>query len=244
MAIIQSDYLEVEREIREIVRLCEKAGSYFHNDLIIRCKADELSLHCENKAQRVLISLSESSLVSIDSKHFILENDCIVLVPDADTGWSPLQTDIAYNMLSIFNRTGKMEQTGNRLSFLSMNTGSELSKHITKGRITADDRRYPDKTKCIEVRNQAAIITFFQTRVLGHREGTDGNSLQVLMPIMDYANHHWLGSIYKSHNSEEAIALSIVNRQPIENSTECFAFYNPMDSFDTYLNYEPIRKLF
>ncbi|MDH5217942.1 MAG: hypothetical protein OEX19_09615, partial [Gammaproteobacteria bacterium] len=84
--------------------------------------------------------------------------------------------------------------------------------------------------------NQAIINGFFNSRVLGLSK--DGRQVQrVIMPVIDYMNHHWRGAPYNYQTTDSPGRLSVDCAQPNPESNECFAFYNTMDALDSYIKY-------
>ena len=62
------------------------------------------------------------------------------------------------------------------------------------------------------------------------------------MPIVELFNHHWSGSRFNVAYKIRPGDLTVINCQPVPESNECYAFYSPMDSFDSLLRYDFIDE--
>lgn len=237
MAIIQSDSLEMSKALKLLVLLCEKSGAQFHPDLTIQYQNFDLSIICKNPNVGRLMLLTEENLLPVNSEHFTLENDHIILKPTADTGWSGLQNDIAHIIFSIFNHSEKIKQIRRNSFWLTMQRKNELCNHILAAKqYDMSDKRFLDVSQNQSQQDQVVLKNFFNSRVLGLSKG--GNESQrVIMPVIDYLNHHWGGASYNFPVKNAPILLRVNRAQPVPDSDECFAFYSPMDALDSYIKY-------
>lgn len=237
MAHIASDSVEVSQNLEELINLCEKSGARFHPDLTIQYQNSDFSIICTKPIKGRLANLTQAGLIPVDSKHFTLEDERLALKENADTGWSSLQEDIAHTMLSIFNHGQKIKQFRKRSFWLTVPEDSELRSHISVAkRFQPSDNRFLDRNKSQYEQDQAVINGFFNSRVLGlSKEGRQAQ--RVIMPVIDYMNHHWRGASYNYQTTASPGLLSVDCAQPNPDSNECFAFYNTMDALDSYIKY-------
>jgi len=237
LTIIHSDSFAVEQGLNELVRLCERSGSHFHPDLIIQYQDNEFSLASEIPHKEVLVALSPSSLLPFNKKNFTLENNHIVLNEKAGTGWSALQSDIAETIFSIYKQTDKVNQYKKNAYWLSLVNDPELRIHIANARLfSSNDTRFLDHSKSPEIQNQVVMDNFFQSRILATRE-PGKKDRPVIMPIVDYINHHWNGSPFQNHAEGNDMGITVFCSMPVPNSKECFGYYSAMDSLDSYIKY-------
>ncbi len=237
MVSIQSDSFEVGKSLKEQVRLSENAGAEFNPDLIIRYEQGNLSVGCKATDKARLAWLSKDCLIPVESQYFSLENECIVLNENADTGWSSQQQDIAHVMFSIFNQCEKINQAKQNSFWLSMMGRDELRIHICAARgFNTSDRRFLDISKTEVEQQQVIISNFFNSRVLSLTNNNTTNQ-RVIMSVVDYCNHNWRGSPFDIHYTPDTVSLRVNLSQPIPDTNECFVFYSTMDALDTYIKY-------
>jgi hypothetical protein len=237
LMIIHSDSLSVEQELKELVRLCERSGSHFHPDLIIQCQDKELGLASEKPHDKVLAALSPSSLLPVKRENFTLERNHLVLSEKADTGWSVLQSDIAAIIFSIYKQTDKVDQYKKNAYWLSLVNDPELRIHIANARpFGSKDSRFLDHSKSPEIQKQVIIDNFLQSRILAGQEPGKINR-PVIVPIVEYINHHWNGSPFQNHADGNDGGITVWCSMPAQDSKECFGYYSAMDGLDSYIKY-------
>jgi len=234
---IESDSIAMSQALRSLVALCEKSGAKFHPALTIQYHNGDLRVTCKIPVNGQFALLNKSSLISVKSEYFYLNNNKLLLKENAETGWSGLQHDIAEVMFSIFNDCNKIKQTKNTSFWLTKDEHKELCAHISFARnIELDDKRFLNKSKSQDEQAQAIIESFFNSRVLGLSNGGQEKQ-RVIMPVIDYLNHHWQGSPFNYQALDAPDYLSVDCVQPVTKSDECFAFYSAMDGLDSYVKY-------
>ena len=85
---------------------------------------------------------------------------------------------------------------------------------------------------------QFRIYDFLKSRTLGFKRASDVPPEPVIMPVIEFANHHHAGSPFNIP-VQDGRSMGMVMRKHacVTGSSECFSCYGPYDALDTYLNY-------
>lgn len=244
MAIIESDNPAVEKRLTKLVDLVEEGGGGTHSKLVIASMGGGLRISTKEPMGRgkEIIRLSKGVLLPSDQYEVSVKGDEFdVKFPESST-LSDVQKKLTECLIGLYNDTNKVALHKKESFLLAIVKYPSLIKYLMDG------RKFPDKItnwiehaqKGLSASEMEAFLseTFLQTRHLGYSDKRRMTSVSILMPIVDFLNHHWLGSSFSQVQGVRDGDLTVATAQPIENSLECFAFYGVMDAFDTLLRYD------
>ncbi|MCB1531884.1 MAG: hypothetical protein KDJ35_03340 [Alphaproteobacteria bacterium] len=244
MTIVRADNPALEKHLTNLVDLVEQGGGGTHSDLVLQSENGNLQIYTdkEMKPGREIIRLSRAVLLPADQYEIGVQGSDFTVNFPANSRLSELQKNIAQCLIEIYNETNKVELHKKYSFLLSLAQDQELLDRLMKGRV------FPDKHKAWikEIQGAADEATindfvstsFLQTRFLGYSDKNRMGNVSVLMPIVDFLNHHWVGSGFSVGKGTRIGDLTVHNSQPFEDSRECFAFYGPMDAFDSLIRYD------
>lgn len=249
MAIIQSDNPEIEKELRHLEKLIEQSGGGIHSDVILFSKGYEIGVKTKGPMQpgKELIRLARGTLLPDDCYDLGAKNGNFTVDFPKHSPLSPLQRELTTCMISLYNLTDKVGFQ-KKVSFLfSLLPYPELLDYIGRGRQYSTDikewrKKLEDDPDDTEIFNDFISKTFLKTRHLGYNDQIRATTVSVLMPVIDFMNHHWQGAAFHVGLGVRQGDLSIMNSQPIEGSLDCFAFYDIMDSLDSLIRYDFIDE--
>lgn len=220
---IRSDDERVAAAIREIADIIVGHGGLIHPGATIVCDRGDLTVDCD--------------AVPAQAPHPLFRVPMPMLVPTSNLRWSDSDGDMTYladrdmltdvqrslldPMMTVFNVTGKLTWAKEHLPSLALSQDGALSEAL-RGVFpywTASD----DGPRCL-----------LGSRVLGGGKDESGApKSSVLMPLVDYLNHHRRGAGFQHVNHH----LNVAVRQ-LEPGGQCFATYgNRRDALDLAVSY-------
>jgi len=146
-------------------------------------------------------------------------------------------------MFEIYNLTGRSTFHADEYVWVRYRESPDLLEHLLKARTMSHDQK--DRLNFTQqgegCADEASFIcnTFWQTRTLGSKAEQNGPVEQMLMPFVDYLDHHHTGSPFSfppRAEGEEPV-LSILNRQPFLSTSTLYVCYNLHDALDTFIYY-------
>lgn len=244
MPIVQSDNKEVEKELNRLVDLICDGGGGFHSKLMISNRGSDLLVSTtEPMKGKEIIRCSKQVLLSSNHYNMAIKNDEFVVDFPEGNAFTPLQKDLVQCMANVYNLLGKGKVFREETFLLSMQPYPELMDKLNEGReirvFFGDDEK---KMKAGMSEDELAYYlgdAFLKTRVLGYDDVEKNSVFSVLMPVVDFLNHHWCGAGFMvgKSNTPRRGDLSLQAAQPLEDNNECFANYGIMDAFDTFVRY-------
>ncbi len=245
MAIIETDNPEIEKELKKLEALVEEGGGGTHSDLLIHTHQDG-GLSIETKEPmppgKEIIRLSRDILLPADQYNVSIKNGQFDVQFPKNSNLSTLQKKLTENMIALYNLTDKVA-LHKKLSFLlSIFIYPELVDLLAKGRLFGNNMRQwaekAEKDLHGEVLDQFVSETFLKTRHLGYNDHFRTSSVSILMPIVDFMNHHWQGAAFNVGTGVRQGDLAVTANQVVDGNNECYAFYGIMDAFDTLVRYD------
>lgn len=240
---INTDNKELKKALTGFHKYMVKNGAWFHEGLEITGNEGGLTVNMNapcnpgNAAMRVPVQMLVPSValnMTVKGDDFVIDPDIALL--------NKHQLEIGRYMMDVYNLTGRVNFHRNENVFLRFRKAPELLELLIGARDTntnIDQRRdfmHGRDTDMDE--NAFTCETFLHSRVLGHKTPDSEERIQKIMPIVDYLNHHFMGSPFITPRKEgDAQVLKIQNKQPFIDRRELFAFYGMYDALDTLLNY-------
>lgn len=261
MALIQSDSQNLTEELNKLLSCLKEAGAYVHPDLIISSADGDLSVKFKlPQTQEKLITLPESTLLPIDMLDINLRKGVFDFKEKESGSLTAHQQGLSEAVFSIYNLTQKANQFSDTLFWLLLKPYPDLLAKIlsfrSESEVFSTSLALLDKGIDGQQFDDFVLDAFMKTRVLGYKSKRPAETVpssklekasgahsvqsrpsQVLMPVVDYFNHHWKGSSFNFSKVENGSELSVKLRKPVEGSDECFAFYGPMDALDCFIKY-------
>jgi len=238
MVSVSSDNPDTEKRM---VRLCdalEKAGSYIDDDASIMDVGGGTSVFVSDAYDsEFLFKLRHEHLIPYDHFDFDIEGDDIVIAHH-DRNDNPFHLDMLEQMIGLYNESGKFTFHRNTHPFLQYDSSPELVKHLMRGRQGQSVDVIGGMLGKAEFFDELVLLTFFNSRLLNSRlYSKDSKQSAVLIPIMEFMNHHHAGATFENLYSKKSNVLSVQAIMPVSGSRECFTRYGRFDSLDTYLHY-------
>jgi hypothetical protein len=227
----------VQREVAALHDLCEAEGAYFHEHLRMVVANDgamwlESTLTADQRD--VLVSLPDSCLPRVDPVTFKLVGDDIEIEAIEDGALSDTQERCLKHMLAIYNATGKIAQHRETSPWIALDHAPALRDLLASGRRGAPKlMENQDRVNREGVSDDFVIRTFIGTR----QYGALGDS--VLMPFIDYANHHPRAAGFQGRPDWSPVThrVSLFNSQPNSGTGEVLVAYTMLDALDAYMSY-------
>jgi hypothetical protein len=243
MARIESDNTEVERVLLRLEKLVTNSGGWLHPDLLIRCQEGNLSieLHDGDPGEKIL-GIPSTSFLPVDEMEVSLKDgtfDFHVLRSDA---LSSVQHHLAETTFALYNLTCKATFHQKNCFDFFMSACPSIGDRLLRARRL---REFPDDvpnliSQDLPDRDLENFVRqgFLRSRILSFKDETISGKQQVIVPVMDFMNHHWSGTDFRIGNYPDGRHVVRLDcRQPVEGSHECFASYSTMDALDTFIKY-------
>jgi hypothetical protein len=238
MVLIAADSLQVERSLRKIVALSEKAGAEFSDDLVLKSVDGDLSVEAPpESAGKMLVRLPWDCLVPFPPFRLSIVNDDLV-ISSYEQGLTDECVVLMEALLELFNLTGKVGHHRRTSPWRLIISYPAILECVRQGRDREDFALFQ---QFIVSGNEDELMlqSFLNSRVLGYKAATTAPPYPVLMPVIDLFNHHFQGALFKIDevpNKERSLAIA--RSMPLPGTgKECFACYGAHDSFDTWVTY-------
>ena len=243
MARIESDNVEVERDLLRLEKLVTQSSGWLHPDLLIRCQEGNLSIELhDGKPGEKILGIPSTSFLPVDEIEVRLSNgifDFHVLRPGA---LSSVQHHLAETMFSLYNLTCKAAFHQENCFDFFMSSCPPIGNRLLGARRLD---KFPDDvpnliSQGISDRDFENFVSrgFLRSRILSFKDETISGKRQVIVPVMDFMNHHWSGTDFRIGiypDGRHVVRMDC--RQPVRGSHECFASYSTMDALDTFIKY-------
>ncbi len=233
MITINSDTAAVETHLRKIEQLIVANGAYLSPDVSVLAQQGNLSLLSALSPQvnNKLLSVPESCLPAVSDFDLKIENDEFVIQSYAK-GVSQTHVQLQELMLELYNQTEKLKTYQRSSPWL---IPTPILTQLFKARAKAD--KIKKFYNYAQTGNwQTLLIESFLGSRTFNLKTKQGENRMVLMPFIDFANHHHFAKGYQTKQNQ----LNLFNSKKA-GSEECFVFYTALDSLDTYLIYHFIE---
>jgi hypothetical protein len=204
--------------LENLVQLIRDNSGFVHADLTIRGNQQNLSIEAPpSVAQKAnIISVPTALFVPPERLGLRLEGDDIVIGTPSNE-LSPAQIALAEHMIAIYNICEKIKQHRSESPLRLFLEAPQVFRQFA----------YPGQIKAREdaQKGDVWLEAFLHTRVFG-LIGDDEKSLPVLMPLIDYLNHHHAANGFNVTEGR----MEISRHSPVLGSDECFVSYSTMDA--------------
>jgi hypothetical protein len=183
MIHIESDQPELARALMSLVGEVENGGGWFDESL--RLIAEKGSIRVESflpaGRNELLMSVPEELLLPVDEVCMRVFGDEIVIDSFTEAA-TPIRRRLFERMIEIYNLCGKIaahRAVSPRFGFAAV---SEVARVLATGR---DARSEAEETE-----HDPLLSDFMHSRLYSHHEGGVGKRREVLLPVIDFFNHH------------------------------------------------------
>ena len=231
MATIISDNPAIKSVLEKLVTLVTDNGARLHPEIEIVSSNGELSINSKLDRQNTdeIIWIPEACLPTVTDFNIKIEGGKLIAEPDTNKVVSKLHISIFDLMIALYNLTDKISSHFKTSPSLALCNAPNIVNHLYKGSL--------QRLNCDDV-NKTAVSTFFASRYLKY--GKNNESRYVLMPFLDFLNHHCNSHSYieGAPTDVDNGSISALNSKPISSSNETFASYcDGVDSLSTYMSY-------
>lgn len=228
---IISDNPELERHLVRMAELIVNNGGYIHEDFVLDARDGDLRVEAPKSLPErdTLISVPDALLLPVDGFGLHLEGDDICL-GQPQPEMSSLRIELMEEMAAIYNLCGKIKhhrETAPSRLFLER---PDIFKNLVLGPQFSAREKTP--------KEDFYLHDFIQARKFGRRSESVEDRQSVLMPYIDFINHHQGASGFFFRDDE----LKVLRRSPVEGSDECFVSYSRMDAQIAFTNYGFLDK--
>ena len=235
MVTVIADNPAVESCINEILALTREAGAEFAAGLVLRAEKGNMRAEAAAADGKLLVRMPESCLIPPADFLFGLD-DGDNLLAEPEGGVTRLRARLMQLMLELFNLTGKIARHRHSLPWWLAAEHPEILPLILNLRDNEVVRAYADAARA-GPDNTFTIETFFLSRTLVLKKDDKTPPIRVLMPVVDFMNHHHKGSPYSTISDAKGFGLAMLNRQPVAGSAECFARYGDHDTLTSWQHF-------
>lgn len=237
---INSENNEIKNVLERHRDLLIANGGKFHSDIeVIESNGDfRIISNVAKDDHEELISIPGHCLPTVDDFELSVENDELIIksCKEAATG---LQRQLFEDIITLYNLSGKVKQHKASSLWLGLKNCPQLLDYLIEGRTSAVKiKKFYDLFKSDDV-EQLVLKTFIGSRVLNYKGSDPDKARSVIMPFIDFFNHHHLSTSYKTRENKENgfDELFLLNSKSAPDSDECFVSYNRMDALDALFNY-------
>lgn len=234
MINISSDCPILKVTLENLVILLTSNGARLNPAIEIVGINKELSIRStiDHNNHEEIIYIPSACIPSIADFSLSLENDCLAAAPIAGKNTSKLHMDIFNLMIDIYNLTGKIKTHRKTFPNISLINATNIFGHLVNG------SQYEILNDRNVINDDYIIKSFISTRQFFYTE--NHKARMVILPVIDYLNHHSKGIGYIRHKSKMLGngGISTTNSKPIISSNECYTSYNnDNDALGLYMKY-------
>jgi len=234
MSAIRADDHEITLLLDRLVRLVTDHGGFVHPEIEIVSAQGELSIHSRLGVDNhdEIIFVPEVCLPGLDDFSIKLDGDSLVARPRSAGKAGAAQIEAMDLMLDLYNLSAKIHahrQTSPGLTLI--NAPNVMSHLYTGGQCRPDNDQISDSDEDI-------IDSFFGSRRFSYMD--NGVAKKVIMPIIDFLNHHYRSSGYcrDEQTASGRNGISVLHSRPLAGSSECFVRYSTdSDVLGLYIKY-------
>lgn len=244
MVEIVTEKADVREAINILLSGIEETGGGVHSKIQIVEDESGLGISTteEMRGGRELIRISRGSVLPSDRYSITIKDDAFVVKPSEELPLSDVQKRMIEAKIELYNVTKKLEWHKKVSFFYGLRKFPDLIDAVCKVRTMTDV--FKDRIDLVRSDMSAAqeegylVDTFLKTRHLGYSDHVRMTSVGIIMPVIDFINHHWSGAGFGSVGSARAGDISVNTAFPVEGSLETYAHYGTMDALDTLIRYD------
>ncbi len=242
--IIESDNKELEESLKRLAKLVRDAGGYIGDGLRIKAENGDLSVLSDLDAgvTNELVAVPRPALIPIDDFHLTAKDDEFVYSGEKQE-YPQITVDLLKTMLEIYNLTGKLKSHRQSSTWVSLANDQETLSKLCAARSEAP--AIMDNMMMLAAKNPAGFVlkSYLKTRTLAFRPTAEADAFRVLMPIIDFANHHPRARVFGNKSLHiEGRTVTLESCKPVEGSSQSYARYGVFDAYDMFLNYGYVER--
>lgn len=239
MLRIDVDDGEIARELTALASLVKAEGATLSPNVTIEGRGGDLRVTSDLPADpnATILAMPDSCLPGLAAAELYVAGDDIRVRRHGD-GVGATQARALEHMLAVYNLTGKLAAHREASPWFALDGAPEVVDKLAAGRAGAPkvDAFHIDWRD--GARDQLLLTTFLNTREFGAKGGVGrAEATSVLMPFIDYVNHHFHAPGFHGGGEGADYTVSIRNAKPVPGSDECFVSYSRLDTLDAYLIY-------
>jgi hypothetical protein len=238
MVAIAADNPLVAGCLQKSVTLATEAGTVLSDALVIKCVDGGLSVEAApERTGETLIRLPSSCHVPAELFELAVSGGNIVMSAHEPELASECVAQMEM-LLELYNLTGKLDHHRRTSPWSLLAIHSELLAQIGQ-RLPDDLSAMSDRFTSSGDGEELMLASFLHTRTFDFRETENAPPFPLLLPIIDFMNHHLQGSPVQFEGQPDREFSAIVKRSaPVPGGgNECFVFYGLYDAFDTWMSY-------
>lgn len=238
---IFADSVKQEQLLEKLAEGVRSSGGTIRSDTRVFCVNGQFSIEADSDyaGEEPLFYLPESVLIPTKGSEFFLEGDEI-RIGTYNESLNELARLMLDTMLALYNETGKIAYCRSSMPWTAIPQDSRLFwKFLEARQIAVLARR--TKPGIYKEEDQKLIEIFLQSRYLGYKGLDSEEKMQVIMPLVDFLNHHHRGSAFNVIKEGDG-GVRVKSSHPIEGSNECYAMYGFYDAHDALINYGYVER--
>jgi len=234
MIEIVSDQQEVETGLRRIVEILQQSGGQISNDLRIVCQDSQMWVEMDEipEPNKPVTMVPRDCLLPLEGGEIELSGRDFKIA-SMPPSYTPTQKKLLEEMMTIYNACNKAALWRTSYINLALGKESKVLKALYSGRsINAKSQEKITQFEHGET-PENLVASFLDSRLLLVGAKKPATAQRVLMPLIDYFNHHVSGAPF----SVKEDALRIGSSHPVAGSNEVFARYSFLDAQDCLHTY-------
>jgi hypothetical protein len=237
MITIESDQPVLGKALERLVYQVNRGGGWIYEDLVLVAEAGSIRVESRLPEGRddLLVSIPENLLLSIDEAALRIHGDEIVIDSFPDHV-STEKRQLFETVIEIYNLCGKIPAHREADPRHAFEEKSEIRQILKEGRSSG-----PESPQTSEER---LLNDFLHARFFSFAHGSAKTRHEVLMPILDFLNHHPSapGFLSKTSRHPDHPAIGVSHWKAGPDSHECFVSYAFFDAFDLFVNYGYLER--
>ncbi|MCB1532178.1 MAG: hypothetical protein KDJ35_04835 [Alphaproteobacteria bacterium] len=238
MPNVISDNPKAKSLIEGLCGALKDAGSFINPHVQIRLENNQISVFTtEDVRSEHLFRIPHDLLIPCEYFDLDIENGALVIA-HCDERLDQTRQHILEIMVALFNEIQKLQSHIETCPWLKMKDHPDITDMLLAAREGPEVDLLKKTLNDPEFFDELAVFTFLKSRIAGFSLHTSKNKPQeILMPVVEFLNHHPQGAHYNNLYHEKQSFLDIQIATPIDGSAECFACYDRLDALDSFLHY-------
>lgn len=225
----------LEKYLLELQTLLLNEGAFLHPQLTILERNGNFGVRSDllRTLHDCLLKVPITCLPSLAAFDLRIAGDDICIDNVAD-GTSSTHKRCMELMLAIYSTSGKLAEVRKKSPWFALANFPELLQKLLC--LREGVKKFEKNQRLLEKKQFDKLLL---SNFLGTRHfNLPGEKGQVLMPFIDYINHHHLATGFMSGDIAGSQALSVNNSKPVSDTEEVFVcYFSMMDPVDSWLNY-------
>ena len=143
------------------------------------------------------------------------------------------QTDVLEAMLDLYNALDRPRQWRQTAPWLALAGDTGILDHLARGLDLGGKLTTLARLCAADRWDEVATASFLGSRTYSWHDGDTRRA--VLMPFIDFLDHHWDGAPFERRGAPPGIAVAV--KRPRAGDSRCHARYGRLDALTSYLNY-------